>query len=207
MSKPGPRYKRFIELAKYHPEGKRGTAIYLGANTAYEDVDTQTAMQHANANTLLGVIIETREAVENMDEILIPGIDLTLVGYQDLAQSLGAPGQFNNPELLEATARVNALCHERGIATAAAVTQLDNVQAIIDSGAQYLLYGTGPDPAAPGGATRRRGTCALSERLSALDTFPSYLNPASTIHPSQRLKAFRRLSSSKGGQHEVRYFL
>ena len=41
-----------------------------------------------------------------------------------------------------ATARVNALCHERGIATAAAVTQLDNVQAIIDSGAQYLLYGT-----------------------------------------------------------------
>ena len=29
-----------------------------------------------------------------------------------------------------------------GIATAAAVTQLDNVQAIVDSGAQYLLYGT-----------------------------------------------------------------
>ncbi len=140
--KTGAEIQRFIELAKYHPEGKRGTAIYLGANTEYEDVETQTAMQHANANTLLGVIIETREAVENMVEILIPGIDLTLVGYQDLAQSLGAPGQFNNPELLEATARVNALCHERGIATAAMVTQLDNVQATIDSGAQYLMYGT-----------------------------------------------------------------
>ena len=113
MSKPGPRYNAFIELAKYHPQGKRGTAIYLGANTEYEDVETHTAMSHANANTLLGVIIETREAVENMDEILIPGIDLCLVGYQDLAQSLGTPGQFNNPELLEATAQVNALCRER----------------------------------------------------------------------------------------------
>ena len=140
--KTGAEVQRFIELAKYHPQGKRGTAIYLGANTEYEDVETHTAMSHANANTLLGVIIETKEAVENMDEILIPGIDLCLVGYQDLAQSLGTPGQFNNPELLEATAQVNALCKERGIATAAAVTQLDNVQAIVDSGAQYLLYGT-----------------------------------------------------------------
>ena len=140
--KTGAEVQRFIELAKYHPEGKRGTAIYLGANTAYEDVETQTAMQHANANTLLGVIIETREAVENMDEILIPGIDLCLVGYQDLAQSLGTPGQFNNPELLEATARVNALCHERGIATAAAVTQPDSMETVVKSGAQYLLYGT-----------------------------------------------------------------
>ena len=54
----------FIELAKYHPQGKRGVAIYLGANTDYEDVDAVQAMAHANANTLLGVIIETAQAVE-----------------------------------------------------------------------------------------------------------------------------------------------
>ncbi len=71
------------------------------------------AIQYANANTLLGVTIETREAIESMDKILIPGIDLARIGYQDLAQSLGAPGQFNNPELREATARVNTLCRER----------------------------------------------------------------------------------------------
>ena len=92
--KTGDEVRRFIELAKYHPQGKRGVAIYLGANTDYEDVDAVQAMAHANANTLLGVIIETAQAVENLDDILQPGIDLALVGTQDLAHSLGFPANL-----------------------------------------------------------------------------------------------------------------
>ena len=80
--KTGAEVRRFIEMAKYHPEGKRGMAILMGANTDYEDVDPAVAMNHANANTLLGVIVETKEALENVEEILVPGIDLVLVGYQ-----------------------------------------------------------------------------------------------------------------------------
>jgi 2-keto-3-deoxy-L-rhamnonate aldolase RhmA len=140
--KTGAEVRRFIELAKYHPEGRRGMAIYLGASTDYEDVDPATAMAHANANTLLGVLVETKEAVENVEEILIPGIDLALVGHQDLAQSLGVPGQYDHPRLREADARVRALCKERGIATAGALTRPESIKAVIDSGAQYLLYGT-----------------------------------------------------------------
>lgn len=134
--------KRFVEMAKYHPEGKRGMAILQGANTNYEDVDPLTAMAHANANTLLSVIIETAEAVENAEEILMPGIDLVLVGHQDLAQSLGAPGQYDHPRLREANARVVKLCRERGIATAGAVSRPESMQAVVNSGAQFLLYGT-----------------------------------------------------------------
>ena len=140
--KTGEEVRRFIEMAKYHPEGKRGVAIYLGANTDYEDVDSVQAMTHANAHTLLGVIIETREAVENMEEILIPGIDVALVGTQDLAHSFGFPGQFNHPELRQALGRVRTLCKERGIATAGALTKPDQMQAVMDTGAQYILYGT-----------------------------------------------------------------
>ena len=140
--KTGQEVRRFIEMAKYHPDGKRGVAIYLGANTDYEDVDAVQAMAHANANTLLGVLIETKEAVENMDEILIPGIDLALVGTQDLAHSMGFPGEFDRPELREALGRVRTLCKERGIATAGALTKPEQMQAVINTGAQYLLYGT-----------------------------------------------------------------
>jgi 2-dehydro-3-deoxyglucarate aldolase/4-hydroxy-2-oxoheptanedioate aldolase len=117
-------------------------AIYLGASTEYEDVEPLTAMTHANANTLLGVLIETKEAVENAEEILIPGIDLALVGHQDLAQSLGIPGQYDNPRLREANARVQTLCKEQGIATAGAVNRPESMEAVVKSGAQYLLYGT-----------------------------------------------------------------
>lgn len=140
--KSGAEVRRFIELAKYHPEGKRGMAIYLGASTEYEDVAPVAAMAHANANTLLSVIIETKEALENVEEILLPGIDLALVGHQDLTQSLGIPSQYDHPRLREANARVQALCKERGIATAGAVNRPESMQAVVESGAQYLLYGT-----------------------------------------------------------------
>ena len=140
--KTGAEARRFLELAKYYPEGKRGMAIYLGASTEYEDIDPVIATTHANANTLLGVIIETKEALENVEEILIPGIDLALVGHQDLTQSLGIPGQYDHPLLREAESRVRALCKARGIATAGVVTQPESIQTVVESGAQYLLYST-----------------------------------------------------------------
>lgn len=140
--KTGAEVRRFIEMAKYYPEGKRGMAILSGANTNYEDVDPLEAMAHANAQTLLGVIIETKEALESVEEIIIPGIDLVLVGHQDLAQSLGIPGQFSNPLLREANAKVRALCQKHGIATAGAVNHPENMQSVVATGAQYLLYGT-----------------------------------------------------------------
>lgn len=140
--KTGNEARRFIELAKYHPEGKRGMAILMGANTDYEDVEPLTAMSHANDNTLLSVLIETKEALENVEEILLPGIDLVLVGHQDLTQNLGIPGQYNHPRLREADARVRALCKERGIAVAGAVNRPESMQAVVESGSQFLLYGT-----------------------------------------------------------------
>lgn len=140
--KTGDDARRFIEYAKYHPEGRRGMAIYMGASTEYEDVDPRVATAHANANTILAVLIETREALDNIEDILIPGIDLVLVGHQDLAQSLGIPGQYGDHRLREATARVHGLCRERGIATAGAVNRPENMKAVVESGAQFLLYGT-----------------------------------------------------------------
>jgi 2-keto-3-deoxy-L-rhamnonate aldolase RhmA len=138
----GDEVRRFVEMAKYHPEGRRGMAIYLGASTDYEDAEPQVATAHANANTLLAVLIETKEAIGNAEEILIPGIDLALVGHQDLAQSLGVPGQYGHPAVREADARVRALCRERGIATAGAINRPENTKAVVDCGAQFLLYGT-----------------------------------------------------------------
>lgn len=138
----GEEARRYVEYAKYYPEGRRGMAIMNNAGVEYQSVDTRTAMAHANANTLLAVLIETREAAEAAAEILIPGIDLALVGHQDLSQSFGVPGEFGHPKVREATARVNALCRERGIATAGAINQPENAEAVIRSGAQFLLYGT-----------------------------------------------------------------
>ena len=140
-ARTGDDIQRFIEYAKYHPQGRRGMAIYGGASTNYAEVDQLTAMEHANANTLLGLVIETREAIANIEDILIPGIDLVIVGHQDLSQSLGIPGQYAHASMTEATNKVRALCKERGIATAGVLGHPDQIKASIDGGAQFLMYG------------------------------------------------------------------
>jgi 2-dehydro-3-deoxyglucarate aldolase/4-hydroxy-2-oxoheptanedioate aldolase len=74
--------------------------------------------------------------------MLLPGIDLVLVGHQDLAQSLGVPGDYRHPLLRAANDKVRQLCKERGIAIAGAVERPENLPSLIESGAQFLLYGT-----------------------------------------------------------------
>jgi 2-keto-3-deoxy-L-rhamnonate aldolase RhmA len=141
-ARTGDEVRRFIDLAKYHPMGRRGMAIYLGASTNYEDVAPVAAMAHANDNSLLAVLIETKEAVENLEDMLVPGIDLVLVGHQDLAQSLGVPGEYRHPLVRAANDKVRQLCKERRIVIAGAVDQPENMSSTIESGAQFLLYGT-----------------------------------------------------------------
>ena len=98
-----------IEFAKFHPEGNRAFGMY-GAP------DIPAACAHANANTLLGLILETPEALEHLDEILIPGIDVVWVGHADLSQLLGRAGQFDHPRIIEARDHVRAMCQRKGIA-------------------------------------------------------------------------------------------
>ena len=74
------------------------------------------ACAHANANTLLGLILETPEALEHLEEILIPGIDLVWVGHTDLSHLLGIAGKFDHPQITEARDHVRAMCQRKGIA-------------------------------------------------------------------------------------------
>ena len=116
-------------------------AIYAGASTDYEEIDLPAAMAHANANTLLAVMIETREALENADQILIDGVDLAVVGHQDLTQSLGIPGQYASPIFREAIEK-RALCAARGVALTGVAAKPEDLKALVESGARLILYGT-----------------------------------------------------------------
>lgn len=73
---------------------------------------------------------------------MIPGIDWALIGYQDLSQSYGIPGQWQNKLILDAGAKVRALCKQRGIAYAAVPPSVEDFEPMIKDGAQMLLYGS-----------------------------------------------------------------
>jgi 2-keto-3-deoxy-L-rhamnonate aldolase RhmA len=61
--------------------------------------------------------IETKRALEMREELLsVPGIDVVMIGPADLSISLGVPGDFQHPVMVEAMEAVRDTCLRRGIA-------------------------------------------------------------------------------------------
>jgi 2-dehydro-3-deoxyglucarate aldolase/4-hydroxy-2-oxoheptanedioate aldolase len=108
--------EKAISWAKFPPVGIRG----FGLNAFHFDHEQLTMTQmieHLNAQTLVVMQIETRRAVEAREELLsVPGIDAVMIGPADLSISLGVPGEFQSPKLVEAMEAVRDTCVARGIA-------------------------------------------------------------------------------------------
>ncbi|KAL4811145.1 Pyruvate/Phosphoenolpyruvate kinase-like domain-containing protein [Aspergillus unguis] len=92
---------------KYPPQGVRGAGAMF-AHSAFK----QTAREYletANQNVVVIVQVETRRAVENVEEIAgVDGVDMLFVGPNDLASSMGyfAFDHPNIPEVQEAIQKV-----------------------------------------------------------------------------------------------------
>lgn len=106
-----------IETVKYPPVGKRGVGAstcpagkYMGWGSVAEMVET------LNRTSVVGIQIETKEALENLDEILsVPGIDVAVVGNDDLSTGMGIPGQFTSDTYRNAVKEVIASCNRHGV--------------------------------------------------------------------------------------------
>ena len=102
--------KVVVDRLKYPPLGHRSVAgpqPYLGFKPAPVGEATRTM----NAETLVVVMLETPQAIANAGSIAaVPGIDVLLIGTNDLAMEMGIPGEFAHPEIARAYERVIAAC-------------------------------------------------------------------------------------------------
>lgn len=89
-----------VNSGKYPPMGGRSNGPFRAAQYAGADY-----VKEANSETLLFAMIETREAMKNLDAILsVPGLDGTYVGPSDLSLSHGKAPILDptDPEIVEA---------------------------------------------------------------------------------------------------------
>src|SRR5579863_2974445 len=108
--------ERAISWTKFPPLGIRGYGL-TAVQIDYEPLSFTQIIEHVNANTMVVLQIETRRAVEAREELLaVPGIDAVMIGPADLSISLGVPGQFQDPKMVEAMEAVRDSCVKRGIA-------------------------------------------------------------------------------------------
>src|SRR5215218_7539813 len=89
-----------VSACKYAPEGQRG--IFSSGRPAEYGMGgtTQEYATKANANTLVCLMLEEVEAIDNIDEIVrVKGVDVLFIGSGDLSQSMGYTGQQAHPEV------------------------------------------------------------------------------------------------------------
>jgi 4-hydroxy-2-oxoheptanedioate aldolase len=106
--------RQLANACRYVPRGTRSFGSGRGAY--FGDFPSGPAyMQHTNDNILVIAQLEDVEVLQHLDGILaVPGIDLYTSGAQDIAQSLGLPGQPHHQRVKEFEARVRQAIHTAG---------------------------------------------------------------------------------------------
>jgi 2-dehydro-3-deoxyglucarate aldolase len=95
---------RAVAATRYPPQGIRGVSVSHRGNRYATEPDY---FEIANDNVCVIVQIESRKAVDAIDEILaVEGIDAVFVGPSDLAATYGHLGNAAHPEVQQAIAHV-----------------------------------------------------------------------------------------------------
>lgn len=106
--------RQVVRWGKFPPLGARGLNVsnYEGN---WATADPAKVVVESNRDRWLSVQIETREAVDAVDEIAaVEGVDHLFVGPADLSLALGVPGQYMHERCLDALARVSAAVKAAG---------------------------------------------------------------------------------------------
>jgi 4-hydroxy-2-oxoheptanedioate aldolase len=92
--------RSMVESAKYSPEGHRGLAGIRAAQYGLKGPLADYAAA-ANRETMVIAHIEDVPAINNLDALLeVDGIDVYFLGPTDLSNSLGIPGQTQDPRVV-----------------------------------------------------------------------------------------------------------
>ncbi len=125
-----------VSFAKYPPQGVRGIASAAASRYGRE---LSAYLRNANQETLVGVQIETREALANVEAIAgVEGVDLLFVGPQDLTLNLGLLDDRKHPRLREAMRTVVAACERHGKVAGTLVVDAEEKSAAVDLGFRFI---------------------------------------------------------------------
>lgn len=136
--------KLIVNYSRFQPIGSRSAVTRL-PHLGYQSFPTLIANEECNRATLVMVMIETVEALENVEEIAkVPGIDQLLIGTNDLTAELGFPGQYDDPRLEKAYARVISAARMNGLSVGIGglASRPDLMERFANMGARFVMAGT-----------------------------------------------------------------
>ncbi|WVW84356.1 hypothetical protein I302_106390 [Kwoniella bestiolae CBS 10118] len=103
------RYARFAPLGERSATGGMPIMRYANLPPRYANIA-------CNENITVICMVESVKAVECVESIAaVPGVDVILVGHGDLTQDMGIPGEYDDPRVGEAFARVCAAAKKASV--------------------------------------------------------------------------------------------
>lgn len=133
--------KSAVDAARYPPAGRRGFAFHNANNWG---VLFDEYVEVANNEVIVIAMVESKEAVENIDAILsVDGIDGVFIGPYDMSGSFGIPGETSNEIVKEACHKVARACtdHNKAAGQHIVLPTKENVKMAIKDGFTFLALG------------------------------------------------------------------
>jgi len=136
--------REVVRAAKFPPLGERSNAGPL-AHLAYRSFSAAEVNAAVNDATMVIVQLESAAALASVEEIVaVEGIDLVLIGLNDLLADWGIPGAYDDPRVRAAYERAISASRSRGkhCGVGGLATRPDLAAEFVGMGARYVSTGT-----------------------------------------------------------------
>jgi 4-hydroxy-2-oxoheptanedioate aldolase len=136
--------KEVVRAAKFPPLGERSNASGL-PHLQFRSFPVAEAYAALNAATMIIVQFESAAALARTEEIVaVEGVDMVLIGLNDLLADWGIPGEYDHPRVREAYAGTIAACRKKGkhCGVGGLATRPDLAAEFVKMGARYVSTGT-----------------------------------------------------------------
>jgi 2-keto-3-deoxy-L-rhamnonate aldolase RhmA len=133
-----------VKAAKLPPQGERsntGTFPHLH----YRPLPAEETCAAINGATMVIVQFESAESLARADEIVaVEGVDIVLVGLNDMLADMGLAGQYDHPRVREIYRTVIDACRRRGkhCGVGGLASRPDLMAECVRMGARYVSAGT-----------------------------------------------------------------
>jgi 2-keto-3-deoxy-L-rhamnonate aldolase RhmA len=136
--------RAYVRAAKFPPLGERSAAGPL-PHLQYRTFPAAAADAALNAATTIIVQFESEQALTAADAIAaVEGVDLVMIGSNDLLADWGLTGQYEHPRLREAYVKTIAACRKHGkhVGVGGLASRSDLAAEFVKMGARYVSTGT-----------------------------------------------------------------
>ena len=131
--------QEIFKKARFFPNGERGVCRFVRA-ADYSSKDRFKYFREAD-DTLIILQIEGQKGIDSIDEILeVQGIDIIFIGPYDLSQSLGIPGDIDNPLVEEKMLEIVNKCKEKNVVVGTFADTIENMLKWKNLGVKYISY-------------------------------------------------------------------